>query len=213
MEEKLGIKVKSLYKTFGSTEVLHDVNLECKKGEITGIVGRNGSGKTVLFKCICGLLLINKGEIWIDGRIRKANEAITDIGVIIEEPAFLKNYSAIKNLQFLFNINNKSDNRYLESIIAKVGLDSKSKKHISKYSMGMKQRLAIAQVIMEKPNILILDEPFNGLDNEGVEEMRKLFLNLKDEGKTILVASHNAEDIKVLCDRVFEMNKGKLEKL
>lgn len=107
-------------------------------------------------------------------------------------------------------INNKNDRAYLAYMMGKVGLDAKSKKHVGKYSMGMRQRLAIAQAIMENPDFLILDEPFNGLDNQGVSEMRELFLELKKEGKVILLASHNSEDIKILCDRVYSMEAGKL---
>ena len=131
-------------------------------------------------------------------------------GIIIEEPAFLRNYSGIKNLEYLYLINNKNNIPYLESIMEKVGLDGRAQKQVGKYSMGMRQRLAIAQAIMENPEFLILDEPFNGLDNQGVKEMRNLFLKLKKEGKTILVASHNTEDIKILCDCVYNMEAGVL---
>lgn len=211
-EKKVKIKVVNANKSFKTQQVLKDVCIECNTGEITGIVGRNGSGKTVLFKIICGLLVLDSGEVQIDGNVRKRGEILKEAGVIIEEPAFLRNYSAYKNLELLYIINHKRDKKYLEGILETVGLDPKSKKHVGKYSMGMKQRLALAQALMEKPPIFILDEPFNGLDNQGVEEMRQLFLRLKTEGCTILVASHNAEDIRMLCDHVYNMDGGVLSK-
>lgn len=208
------IKVKDVCKYFGKTQVLDHVNMECRQGEITGIIGRNGAGKTVLFKIICGLLSLDSGEILINGikRERQA-DVLPSVGIIIEEPAFLKYYSGIKNLEYLYMINHKNNRQYLESIMEKVGLDPKSKKHVGKYSMGMRQRLAIAQSIMEEPEFLVLDEPFNGLDSHGVNEMRELFLELKKRGKVILIASHNSEDINILCDNVYSMESGVLKVL
>lgn len=204
-----GIKVMGANKFFGKTQALCNVSMECNQGEIIGMIGRNGAGKTVLMKAICGLLSLDSGEILING-VKRRTDILPSAGMIIEEPAFLKNYSGIQNLEYLYMINNKNDRLYLENIMRKAGLDAKSKKHVGKYSMGMRQRLAIAQAIMENPEFLILDEPFNGLDNQGVSEMRKLFLELKREGKVILLASHNPEDIKILCDRVYRMEAGKL---
>ena len=213
MKDK-NIKVKDVCKYFGKTQVLDHVNMECRQGEITGIIGRNGAGKTVLFKIICGLLSLDSGEILINGikRERQA-DVLPSVGIIIEEPAFLKYYSGIKNLEYLYMINHKNNRQYLESIMEKVGLDPKSKKHVGKYSMGMRQRLAIAQSIMEEPEFLVLDEPFNGLDSHGVNEMRELFLELKKRGKVILIASHNSEDINILCDNVYSMESGVLKVL
>ena len=213
MKDK-NIKVKDVCKYFGKTQVLDHVNMECRQGAITGIIGRNGAGKTVLFKIICGLLSLDSGEILINGikRERQA-DVLPSVGIIIEEPAFLKYYSGIKNLEYLYMINHKNNRQYLESIMEKVGLDPKSKKHVGKYSMGMRQRLAIAQSIMEEPDFLVLDEPFNGLDSHGVNEMRELFLELKKRGKVILIASHNSEDINILCDNVYSMESGVLKVL
>ena len=211
MKDK-NIKVKDVCKYFSKTQVLDHVNMECRQGEITGIIGRNGAGKTVLFKIICGLLSLDSGEILINGIKReRQTDVLPSVGIIIEEPAFLKNYSGIKNLEYLYMINNKNNRQYLESIMEKVGLDPKSKKHVGKYSMGMQQRLAIAQSIMEEPEFLVLDEPFNGLDSHGVNEMRELFLELKKRGKVILIASHNSEDINILCDNVYSMESGILK--
>lgn len=208
------INVKDATKKFEKYTVLNNVNLQCYKCEICGIVGRNGSGKTVLFKSICGLVKLNSGEITVNGDvIGKDVSIIKNAGVIIEEPGLLRYKSGMKNLEYLYMINNKLDRKYLMTVMEKVGLDPKSRKKVGKYSMGMRQRLAIGQAIMENPEILILDEPMNGLDNHGVEDMRKIFLELKNIGKTILLASHNREDIDVLCDKVYEMDRGELKQI
>lgn len=207
------IKVINGSKSFGNHQVLKEVNITCSKGGIYGIVGRNGSGKTVLFKCICGFLNLDSGEIYIgDKKMKKDINMLNGAGVIIEEPSFLRNYSGYKNLEFLYMIQNKRDKKHIYEVLEQVGLEPASRKHVGNYSMGMRQRLAIAQAIMENQEILILDEPMNGLDNHGVEEMRKLFLELKEQGKTILLASHNREDIEILCDEVYEMDGGVLQK-
>ena len=208
------IKVVNATKSFKEQTVLKQVNITCEQGKIYGIVGRNGSGKTVLFKCICGFLKLDEGEIFIDNKkMNKDINMLTDAGIIIEEPAFLRKSSGYKNLEFLYMIRNPVNKQHLKNILKKVGLDPDSKKHVSKYSLGMRQRLAIAQAIMEDQKILILDEPMNGLDNQGVKEMRQLFQELKAQGKTILLASHNKVDIEILCDHVYEMDGGVLEKV
>ena len=202
---------RSIRKTFKNQLVLKGVDLELNQGEITGIVGRNGAGKTVLFKIICGIYRMDSGEIILDGKTMHPGD-IRSIGAIIEEPAFFENESGINNLEYLYMIRNKRNRCYLENVMRQVGLDPNNKKNVEKYSLGMRQRLALAQAIMENPDLLVLDEPFNGLDNEGVEEMRKLLCGLKSEGKIILVASHNPEDIRLLCDTVYEMDAGILTK-
>lgn len=203
------IEVNHIYKTFKGTEVLKDICLRCEPGYIYGIVGHNGSGKTVLFKCICGFLTCDKGDISINGKVMgKDIDMLTNAGVIIEDPGFLRKWSAYHNLEFLYTIRNKRNKKYLFSVLEKVGLKPQLKRPVGKYSLGMKQRLAIAQAIMENPDILILDEPMNGLDKNGVNQMRELFLKMKSEGKIILLASHNREDIDVLCDEVYEMENG-----
>ena len=145
--------------------------------------------------------------------MHKDMDMLNEAGVIIEEPAILGNVSGYKNLDYLYRIRNRKNKEHLYAVLEKVGLEPKSRKKVRNYSMGMRQRLAIAQAIMEDQNILILDEPMNGLDKNGVADMRKLFLELKSQGKTILLASHNKEDIEVLCDHVYEMEMGVLEKI
>lgn len=206
------IEVQNVVKRFRDQVVLKNVSISFEKGKIHGIVGRNGSGKTVLFKCICGLMHPEEGVILVNGkRVGRDVDMPEDIGAIIEAPGFLPNYSGYKNLRFLANIRRKIGKEEIVNVLKTVGLDPESRKHVGKYSLGMRQRLGIAQAIMEDPEILILDEPMNGLDNAGVQDIRALLLELKAQGKTILLASHNHEDIAALCDTVHEMDGGVLE--
>lgn len=205
------IEVQNVVKRFRDQVVLKNVSISFEKGKIHGIVGRNGSGKTVLFKCICGLMHPEEGVILVNGkRVGRDVDMPEDIGAIIEAPGFLPNYSGYKNLRFLANIRRKIGKEETLNVLKTVGLDPESRKHVGKYSLGMRQRLGIAQAIMEDPEILILDEPMNGLDNAGVQDIRALLLELKAQGKTILLASHNHEDIAALCDTVHEMDGGVL---
>lgn len=205
------IVVKHITKKFKNQVVLKDVSLICNSGEICGIIGHNGSGKTVLFKSICGFLKPDSGEILVHSKkMGKDLDILDEAGIIIEGPAFLGSFSGIDNLEFLYRLRNKRDKKHLMHIMELVGLEPLSAKRVSKYSMGMKQRLAIAQAIMEDQSIIILDEPMNGLDKKGIKDMRALFLDLRNKGKTILLASHNKEDIDILCDRVYEMEDGDL---
>jgi ABC-2 type transport system ATP-binding protein len=196
-------------KSFGEEEVLHNVSREFEEGKIHGIVGNNGSGKTVLMKCICGFLLPTKGKVLVRyQQVGKDCDFPADIGLIIETPGFLPNVSGMKNLQILASLNRKIDSEVIRQTIRRVGLDPAMKKPVGKYSLGMRQRLGIAQAIMENPSILILDEPLNGLDKSGVKHMRTLIKGLREQGKTIILASHNQMDIDELCDTVCEMDAG-----
>ena len=203
------ISVKNLSKDFGQERVLHNVTRDFEKGKIHGIVGNNGSGKTVLMKCICGFLIPDGGSITVNGeRVGVDVDFPRDMGLIIETPGFLPNVTGMKNLEILASLNKKIGLREMAAAIRRVGLDPLMKKPVGKYSLGMRQRLGIAQAIMENPSLLILDEPLNGLDKHGVREMRQLIKGLKEQGKTILLASHNQGDIDELCDTVCEMDAG-----
>lgn len=204
------LEIRNASKRFGKHQVLDGVSLKCESGKIYGITGYNGSGKTVLFKSICGFLELDEGGIYVEGKLKKNGEMLENAGIIIEGPAYVKEQSAYKNLDYLYSIRNKRDKKLIHKMLEKVGLDPASGKHVGQFSMGMKQRLAIAQAIMENPKVLIMDEPMNGLDKRGVEEMRQLFLELKEQGKTMLLASHNKEDIDILCDEVYEMEDGRI---
>jgi len=203
------ISVKNLSKDFGQERVLKSVTRDFEKGKIHGIVGNNGSGKTVLMKCICGFLIPDGGSITVNGeRVGVDVDFPRDMGLIIETPGFLPNMTGVKNLEILASLNKKIGLREIAAAIRRVGLDPLMKKPVGKYSLGMRQRLGIAQAIMEDPTLLILDEPLNGLDKHGVREMRQLIKGLKEQGKTILLASHNQGDIDELCDTVCEMDAG-----
>ena len=203
------ISVKNLSKDFGQERVLHSVTRDFEKGRIHGIVGNNGSGKTVLMKCICGFLIPTEGEVIVNGkRVGKDVDFPPGLGLIIETPGFLPNMTGVKNLEILASLNKKIGLREIAAAMRAVGLDPSMNKPVGKYSLGMRQRLGIAQAIMEDPALLILDEPLNGLDKHGVREMRQLIKGLKEQGKTILLASHNQGDIDELCDTVCEMDAG-----
>ena len=203
------IELKDLVKSFGPDVVLKGINRNFEAGKIHGIVGNNGSGKTVMFKCICGFLQPTSGKVFVDGKqIGKDVDFPEDLGLIIETPGFLPNLTGLKNLEILASLKNKIDLKQVAETIRRVGLDPLSRKPVGKYSLGMRQRLGSAQAIMESPKLLILDEPMNGLDKHGVAEMRELFKSLATDGRTILLASHNIQDIETLCDTVCEMDAG-----
>lgn len=190
------IEVNDIVLRFKKDILLDHVSYQCEAGKIHGIVGRNGSGKTLLMKCICGFIRPNEGHISVRGKeIGKDIDFAPDTGIIIETPGFIPYYSGYRNLKILAAINNRISRKEIENAMNQVGLDPKLKKRVGTYSLGMRQRLGIAQAIMEDPSLIVLDEPFNGLDKQGLEEMREYFLDLKKKGKTILLTSHNTEDI------------------
>ncbi|HIW15330.1 MAG TPA: ABC transporter ATP-binding protein [Firmicutes bacterium] len=208
MADKM-IEVKNAVKRFSDTVALDHVNVSFEKGKIHGVIGRNGSGKTVLFKCICGFMELTEGDIYVDGRKVKP-AAPQQIGVIIEDPGFIGSMNGMKNLQLLAGIRGNITRERIREVIQLVGLNPDDKKHVSKYSLGMRHRLGIAQAIMENPPLLILDEPMNGLDKHGVLEIRQVLRDLRDQGTTIVLSSHYVEDIEALCDTVCEMDRGVL---
>ncbi len=207
------IEVQGLSLTISKTEILKHIDIRFESGKIHGLIGRNGSGKTMLMKCICGFVRPTAGSVTVAGKqIGKDCDFPESVGLIIETPGFITYYSGYRNLKLLADLNKRISKDKIRSTMQTVGLDPDMKRHVRKYSLGMRQRLGLAQAIMENPDLLILDEPMNGLDKEGVADMRKYLLDLKAQGKTILIASHSAEDISVLCDTVCEMDKGVLTK-
>lgn len=210
----IAIEVQHVSKSFRDTQALKDVNVSFEKGLIHGIIGRNGSGKTVLFKCICGLFPVTQGSINVMGQVIGDGKRVPqNIGAIIEEPGFLPNCSGYRNLHYLMQLSGKEDKARIREVIELVGLDPDSKKHVGKYSLGMRQRLGLAQAIMDDPDLLILDEPMNGLDKNGVADIRELLLQFKRAGKTILIASHNPDDVRILCDTIHEMDAGVITRI
>ena len=208
------IQIEKLNLTLGKTDILKDITVSFEEGKIHGLIGRNGSGKTMLLKCICGFIKATSGEIIVDEqRIGKDVDFPKDMGIIIETPGFIPYYSGYKNIKLLAGLKGKITKEQIKDTMVQVGLDPNLKRHVRKYSLGMRQRLGLAQAIMENPKLLVLDEPFNGLDKDGVKEMREYLLSYKKQGKTILICSHSSEDISILCDTVHEMDKGKISKV
>lgn len=203
------IEIKNLSKSFINTSIFKNVNLQLEAGHIYGFNGRNASGKSVLFKMICGFLKPSSGTISIDGKIIGKDIDFPDkCGIIIETPGFIDDITGFKNLKILASIRNEIDDDRIKEAMKLVGLDWKEKKSVKKYSLGMRQKLAIAQAIMENPKILILDEPMNSLDIESVQAIRQLLLSLKQSGVTILVSSHIKEDLDIMCDTIYTVKDG-----
>lgn len=205
------IKIDNVTKTIGNKVILSEINVEFQEGKIYGLIGRNGAGKTMLLKCICGISPYNNGTITIDGKIIGKDIDIPEsVGVIIETPGFIPQKTGYDNLKYLAELTGKADKKRIEEILQWVGLDSVSKKSVRKYSLGMRQRLGIAQAILDNPDILLLDEPMNGLDNEGVESVKEMLVELRKQRKTIILSSHHMEDIRELCDIVYTMDRGRI---
>ena len=208
------IRIEKLTKVFKKQTVLKDITVDLDEGTIYGLVGPNGCGKTTLMRCICGFTLPTNGRVTVNGkRIGKDCDFAPSTGVIIETPGFLGHFNGKRNLEMLAAISGKADKTRVTEVIRMVGLDPVDRKPVGNFSLGMRQRLGIAQAIMEDPSVLILDEPFNGLDADGVAEVHKLLQSLKNQGKCILLASHSASDIAQACDIVWQMKDGQLQRM
>lgn len=203
------IVIKNVSKSFDGIEVLHDVNLDLEEGKIYGFIGRNGSGKSVLFKIICGLYYPTSGSVLVDGvDIHKNDVFPNDMRVLIEKPNFLPNLTGLENLKLLASIQNKITEEDIILILDKLNLKKDMNKLYHKYSLGMKQKLAVAQVFMENPKMMIFDEPFNGIEEKTVEVIKKILLEEKKNGKIILISSHIKEDIEELADTIYFVDAG-----
>lgn len=212
--EQPAVLARGVSKRFGQETVLRDINLSLETGRIHGVIGRNGSGKTVLLKCVCGFLRPSAGEIRVFGRhIGRDCDFAPDTGMLIETPGFLPRETGLNNLKWLARLGRGTSTEAIRALITRVGLDPALKKGVGAYSLGMRQRLGIAQALLDDPKLLILDEPMNGLDKNGVKEIRALLLALRAQGKTILLCSHFKQDIDELCDTVCEMDQGVLTKI
>lgn len=203
------IRFENVSKDIKNNKVLNNINLNMQRNKIYGIKGRNGSGKTMLLRAICGLIRIDKGSVYVNGEnISKKGTVPDDVGAIINAPGFIKHYTGFENLKILASIRGKIGDKEVIETMKLMGLGDVIHTKVSKYSLGMIQRLGLAQAIMEKPKILILDEPTNALDEQFVSEFRNILLNLKNQGVTIVIASHNNEDLNILCDYIFEISNG-----
>ncbi|MGL5068524.1 MAG: ABC transporter ATP-binding protein [Sarcina sp.] len=206
------IELKDISKEFKNHKVLENVNISFENGEIYGLIGRNGSGKSVLMKVISGLILPNKGKIMIDGEIYNGKFP-KDLGILFDEVGMLPHLSAFENLKLLASIRNKIDDKTIRDFIEVFGLDGHDKRKIKDYSLGMKQKVGIVSALMEDPNLILLDEPMNGMDEESVKELREILISLKNKNKIIIITSHNKEDIEILCDEVYKVNAGAVLKI
>lgn len=207
------IIIENLSKTIKNNKILDNVNLTFESGHVYGLVGRNGSGKTMLLRAICGLIFPDSGKVIIDGKqLHKDISFPESCGIIIENTDLLPNFSAFDNLKMLSEIKNTANDNMIKSAIKSVGLDPDSKKKVKTFSLGMKQRLSIAQALFEDPDILLLDEPTNALDEDGVNDVRRILLEQKKKNKLIIIASHNKEDISLLSDTVISVSNGKFQR-
>lgn len=205
------IIIKNFTKELSHNLVLDNVNLELKSGKIYGFVGKNGSGKTMLMRAICGLILPTSGYVEIDGKIVGKDISFPNsVGVLIENPGFISDYSGFKNLKILAQIKNKISDDEIIKTLKNVGLEPNDKKSFRKYSLGMKQKLGIAAAIMENPELLILDEPFNGLDEDSVNNIRKLILESRNENNIVILSCHDSQEIEKMCDEIVEIRLGKI---
>lgn len=202
---------KNVSKRIRQKPILIDINLTLQSGRVYGFVGRNGCGKTMLFRALSGLMGIDAGEIrWGEKVLHKDMSVLPKLGILLENAGLYPEFTGLQNLEMLAKLNGTIGRKEIETAIGRVGLDPADKRTFRKYSLGMKQRIVIAQAIMERPDIIMLDEPTNGLDESGVTEIRKLILEEKERGALILLASHNKEDMRLLADEVFPMDAGRL---
>lgn len=205
--------VNSINKSIRGKIILSDVSLRLKSGNIYGFAGRNGSGKTMLFRALSGLMRIDSGSILLDGKtLHKDFSVLPSLGIILENAGLYPGLTGAENLLYLAGLTKRIGREEVVNAISRVGLDPEDKRTYRKYSLGMKQRLVIAQAIMEKPDVIMLDEPTNALDESGVEEIRKVILEEKERGALILVASHNKEDIRILADELYRVEGGRVER-
>ncbi|MBS3203833.1 MULTISPECIES: ABC transporter ATP-binding protein [Bacillota] len=208
------IELRNVSKSFKGLSLFENLSVSFEKGKIYGIVGHNGSGKSVLFKMMCGFVFPDQGSVIVNGEELGKNKRFPEnFGIIIDKPGYLGDKTGFENLRYLADIQNKISDEKIKEILEKVGLSHTIMQKVKNYSLGMKQKLAIAQAIMEDQEILLLDEPFNGLDVDSVENIRDLLKSLNNQGKTIFLTSHNNEDIDILCDHVFRVRNYSLEQL
>ena len=203
------IRLKDVYKTMKGTQVLKGVNLTVEQGDIVGIRGINGSGKTMVLRAIAGLIRVD-GSVEIGGKKMEPGECPKDIGVLVEMPGFLPEFTGKKNLQLLGMLQEGVTEEDIEEAMNAVGLDPKDRRHYKKYSLGMKERLGIAQAILKKPKVILLDEPTNGIDSDGIQILEELLWRLKEAGSTIVVTSHDRDFLDAVTSQCYEMKEGSL---
>lgn len=205
------LRAEKVHKMIRGKKILSDINLELHGGKIYGFIGANGSGKTMLFRALSGLMSVTSGVITLDGKVlHKDFSVLPSLGILLENVGLYSNLTGMQNLRYLADIKDEIQDEEIRRAIQRVGLDPDDRRKYQKYSLGMKQRLAIAQAIMECPDVIMLDEPTNSLDERGVEEFRQLILEEKERGALILLASHNQEDIRILADYIYKIDGGRI---
>ena len=205
------IKITDDNKTIKKAPILRDINLEFTGGKVYGLRGKNGSGKTMLMRAICGLITPDSGIIDINGKILGKDISFPEsIGVLIENPAFIGNYTGFKNLKVLASIQNRIGDEQIRKALEDIGLDPDDKRTYRKYSLGMKQKLGIAAAVMENPDIIILDEPINALDDVSVEKVHDILEEQKKRGAVIIIACHDKEELDQLSDEIIEISDGRI---
>lgn len=205
------LEIEGYTKKIKNKIILNDINLNLESGNIYGFYGRNGSGKTMLFRAITTLIYPTSGDIKIDKKsIINDDFDLSKIGLLLEEPGFYSHLNGLENLSMLYEINHKKDINYIKKIIKKIGLEEYSREKYREYSLGMKQKLRIGQAIMENQDLIILDEPTNGLDETSINNVRNIITELREKNKLILIASHNKDDLKLLCNKIFKIENGKI---
>lgn len=208
--EQAYIELNNVTKVINGNTILDNINLSFEKGKIYGIKGQNGSGKTMLFRAICGFIK-TEGTVKVNGKlVGKDGSYPESVGVLLENPGFLPNYSGLNNLKYLAEINNIIKEEDIKKSLKEVGLDPNEKKAFKKYSLGMKQKLGIAQALMENPEVVILDEPTNALDEKSVENINSMIMKLKAENKLVLISNHNREELEMVCDEIYSIENGKI---
>ncbi len=205
------IKIENLVKTIKGNKVIDNITLTLTSPKIVGFKGINGSGKTMLMRLICGLIKPTDGTITINGKVLHKDISFPEsVGILIENPAFLDGYSGFENLKMLASIKNIVKDYQIKDIIKAVGLNPDDKKHYKKYSLGMKQRLGIACALMESPDIIILDEPTNALDSDGITTVKELIVQKREEGALVIISCHDIDILKELSEEIYVLEQGKL---
>lgn len=208
----MDIQLDHVTKIIRGVTILDDITLELAAGHIYGLQGPNGHGKTMLLRLLAGLIKPTEGKVLYNGKLlRRGQDFPPSLGIMIETPAFLSNYTGKKNLELLAEIKDVISKEEIETILEKVGLDPKDKRTVRRYSLGMKQRLGIAAALMESPELILLDEPTNALDEDGVEQIRRLIKSEKERGALIVVASHDAEILQAMTDVTYLIKDGRIQ--
>lgn len=211
-ERRMFLEIKDISKKIGEDYVLREINLSMDKGKIYGLQGKNGCGKSMLMRVICGLVLPTEGKVIIDGEeLGKDISFPRSIGVLIEKPGFLDSYSGYQNLKMLASIQGRVEEKGILKAIQRVGLEDVMHKKYRKYSLGMKQKLGIAAAILERPDIVILDEPANALDEKSEEKLWKIVREEKERGALVIVSCHTSEILEMVTDEIFRMDGGKIK--